>query len=225
MKFSLFSRSSLRSMAAAAVGAPAPAATGGDPEDDDPEAGPQPGDPEDPPADPADHPAPADPPADPADPQDASAPKVVTLEDATAVAGEQHAAGRAAERARTAAVFGDKAALANPSMAAWMLQNSPDASADSIIKQLANMPASAAHAGASDQIADTNVSLGRGAAADMLGAGAEGADVWSSVQGSAQTRRNTTVVPSDAGAKSRAAIAAGAQTVNTTAPAVQPTGY
>lgn len=49
-------------------------------------------------------------------------------------------AGADAERARTAAVFGSTEGQANMPMAAWMLESSPNASADSIIAKLATMP-------------------------------------------------------------------------------------
>lgn len=49
-------------------------------------------------------------------------------------------AGATAERERTAAVFASEGGQANMPMAAWMLESSPNASADSIIGKLATMP-------------------------------------------------------------------------------------
>lgn len=49
-------------------------------------------------------------------------------------------AGATAERERTSAVFASEAGQANMPMAAWMLESSPNASADAIIGKLATMP-------------------------------------------------------------------------------------
>lgn len=49
-------------------------------------------------------------------------------------------AGATAERTRTSAVFASEAGQANMPMAAWMLENNPDASAETIVAKLGTMP-------------------------------------------------------------------------------------
>lgn len=226
-KFSLFSKTALTSMAAAAA-----ATTGGAPrenDDDNPEAGPVPED--------DDKPAPVAKPADAGsvdgDEGAEAGTQVVTFADATAHGTEQFAAGRKAERERTAAVFGSDIGKANPSMAAWLLSTGADASAEAIITQLTGMPgasaAAPAPAPAAGGIPDTNVDLGNasGAAAAVAeGAGDKsGDDIWADVQG----KNTAPVVSSDAGRSTIAALQSGARTVTVSgtvpsAPAVPATG-
>lgn len=242
-KFNLFSRSALASMAAAAVGIglDAPAKPGED-EDEDPEAGPTPDDPEETQEETdagmdksgkkkcgVEEGGAAEPTAAAA--ATPGADDVVSVADATAVAADQFAAGRKAERERTAAVLGSDIGKANPAMAGWMLSSSPDANADAIIAQLKTMPGAAAPA-AGQSIPDTNVDLGKpGAAAAVAeGGGTSGDDVWADVQGTKGS--DAPVVASDAGRATLAALQAGARTVNTggaaastpSTPAVVPTG-
>lgn len=221
-KFNLFSRASFHALAAG-VGLAAPVAEGGKPDgdgEDDAEAGPLPGDP--PAEDPAALPAAASAQALPAA-------EVVLVSDAAAVAEDRFQAGRQQERARTAAVLGSEAGQANMAMAAWMLENNPDATAQAINTRLGTMPAGASTA-AAEAIPDTEVSLGRGDAAAALAAGGTATDgdkIWADVQG--QPMLGTTVIGSDASRATLAAIAAGAQIVQAngapaSAPAVPPTG-
>jgi hypothetical protein len=230
-KFNLFSRSAFQALAAG-IGAPtgAAAAASSDDEDDDGQAGPAPSDePQDPPAgDPSDTQPTVDTPADAADPA-ASADAVVALADAQAVAAERYDAGRKAERARFSAVMSSPAGQANYAMAAWMLENSPEASAEAIVAKLGTIPAGTAAAGA-QPIPDTDVDLGKPGAAAALSEGASADDVWASVQGTAAA--DAPVVSSDAGRMTAAALAAGARTVNAqvpaapavSTPAIRPTG-
>jgi hypothetical protein len=128
----------------------------------------------------------------------------VTVADAVAAAteakAEGHKAGFAAANARMGAVLGSDAGKANPAMAAFMLTNT-EASAETIIGQLATMPAGAAApapaapaAPAGDSPADRIqattpvVDLGGAAAAnngDDGKTGSEGkpADIWGSYLG------------------------------------------
>lgn len=230
-KFNLFGRSALASMAAS-VGLGIPAADAPRENDDDnPEAGPKPADtPEQPtPAATPDTPSTDAAPADNAGAD--AAVGVVTLADANAHAADQYAAGRKAERERTAAVLGSDIGKANPSMAAWMLSTSPDAGADAIIAQLGTLPGAAPAASTAPAgIPDTNVDLGKpGAAAAVADGGGEpsGDDIWKDVQG----KNTAPVVNSDAGRATLAALNAGARTVNVggnaaspATPAVAPTG-
>lgn len=238
-KFKLFARSSIAALAANA-GLADLGAEGGRPNDDlDPEAGPKPEDPEEGEegVDAEGKPMKKDKPACEGDAAAAAAAAagveaaaevpVVALADAQAVAGEQFQAGMKAERERTTAVLSSDDGKANPTMAAWMLSSSPNATAESIITQLAAMP-SAYKTAQARVIPDTNVDLGRGAAADVLGSGADGDNVWATVQGS-KVAATAPVVPSDRGSHAAAALASGASFVMTGAaqpktPAVAPTG-
>jgi hypothetical protein len=101
--------------------------------------------------------------------------------------------GATAERERTAAVFASEGGQANMPMAAWMLESSPNASAESIIGKLATMPkgspvasttAPAAPAPLTTPLAQTPAAdLGTPAAAnDGTGQAAPSADdAWDSV--------------------------------------------
>ena len=225
-KFNLFSRSALASMAAAAVGIGLDA-PGKPDEDEDPEAGPTPDDPEETQEE-------TDAGADKTGKKkcDGEEPGAAAASPAApaADAADQFAAGRKAERERTAAVLGSDAGKANPAMAGWMLSSSPDASADAIVAQLKTMPVASAAAGG-QSIPDTNVDLGKPGAAAAVAEGAGAADdVWADVQGTKGSA--APVVASDAGRATLAAIQAGARTVNTggaaastpSTPAVAPTG-
>lgn len=156
----------------------------------------------------------------------------VLMADAEAVAASQFAEGRKAERDRTAAVLGSDEGRGNPQMASWMLANSPDAGADQIIAGLKNLPAGAkaAAAPAYQEVPDTGVDLGNAAAAaieDGRTAAQDADDVWAKTQGTEPGATGVFVSP-DAGARTTAAIKAGARTVNTPAPSqpvIPPTGY
>jgi hypothetical protein len=94
-----------------------------------------------PPAPPAPAPAPAATAAQADDTVD-----VVTLADANAAVADAEIRGATAERTRTAAVLASDAGKANPSMAAFMLNTTPNATADQIIAHLGTLPAAAAAA-------------------------------------------------------------------------------
>lgn len=221
-KFNLFSRASFAALAAAATGG---ATVTGDPDDENPEAGPKPDEP---------NPDTNDGAADDAKPAGEGSPEagadaeaalqVVPVADATAVAAEQFAAGRKAENARTAAVLGSDIGKANVAMATWMLSTSPDASADAIIAQLSTMPGAVkagAAAPAATVIPDTSVDLGNASAAAALGGevDADGTAVWKEVQGESPVPKadgGRFVLPA-------AAITTGGASL-ASPPAVRPTG-
>ncbi len=230
-KFNLFSRASLASLAAAAAGGLGIGLDAPKPDELDPDVPPVPGEgegeDEDKNGKPADKPEGED--------VDASAfagQEIVLKDDAVAVAAEQFTAGRAAERARTAAVLGSDEGKANPAMAGWLLGATPDAKAEDIVAQLKTMPAGASTPAPAPAagIPDTDVDLGRPAAKDALndrGAADGQGDVWDDVQGTKNGA--SAVVPADAGRMALAAISAGATLVTTgaaasPAPAVVPTG-
>lgn len=96
---------------------------------------------------------------------------VVAVSTATAVAQAKFAEGMKAERARTAAVLGSAAGKKNPGMAAWMLENAPEATADSIIAKLDSAPAAAGHS-----IEDTDIDLGGAPSADADAAESDAVD-------------------------------------------------
>lgn len=92
----------------------------------------------------------------------------VAMADAQSIAAERFDAGVKAERDRTAAVLSSESGKKNMAMASWLLANSPQASADGIIKQLGTLPAG------SQSIPDTNIDLGLKTGDD------EEKDIWAS---------------------------------------------
>jgi len=83
------------------------------------------------------------------------------------------AAGATAERERTSAVFASEAGQANMPMAAWMLESSPNATAEAIIGKLATMPKAAPVATTAAPAAPAAVTtpLSKTPAADLGGSG------------------------------------------------------
>ncbi|MET0373957.1 MAG: hypothetical protein ABW128_06830 [Rhizorhabdus sp.] len=159
-KFELLSRASLAHMLGAAAGTTVVVAEGETPADPTPPEG-------DPPA--GDPPAAPKPPETPTPPEDgevgeegaeASA-QVVTVADAKHTALDAAANARKAEGARWSSVFASAEALADPSLAAFMLTHSPDASAEAVIGQLKTR-AGTTGAKPAASIPDTNIDLGRG---------------------------------------------------------------
>lgn len=157
IKFNLMSRAALAN-AASALGIAAGDNKDAPPASDTPPA-------EDKPADPA--PAeptttePSDTPPAEQPSQEASTQNVVLAADAQAFGAEQFTAGRAAELTRVATVMGSDEGKRNMSMALWMLQSAPGASAEAICAQLKLQPGAAVPNGQSAAIPDTNIDLGR----------------------------------------------------------------
>ena len=143
--------------------------------------------------------------------------EVVAMNDAIAVADARYTAGRADANARMSAVFASAGALANPSLAAFLLSNAPDASADAVIAQLGSAPKGSAPAAAAGGIPDTDIDLGRGDAQAQVEAGSSAApaaaDSWDKSFERVGAITGATSARSDAGGFVMSSVPAGGHPV------------
>jgi hypothetical protein len=100
---------------------------------------------------------------------------VCSVADARALSLEQFAAGRKAERERTAAVMGSPEGKAAPAMAAFMLAHNPEATGAAIIAGLKEVPAGGR--AAASPIGNTGINLGRASGGEE-DTRAEGDRMW-----------------------------------------------